>query len=262
MIKGADERLRPVRPNAGIRAAYFRKIDALVREMSDSYHWWLRAKYRASPPAMARDTAASDLEAELDRLAERWRNRFDAAAPELAAWFAARTGRRADDALRAILRRAGFTVRFRTTKAMRDILDATIAENVGLIKSIPQEYHTQVQSMVMQSVKAGRDLGHLSDELQKRYGITKRRAAFIALDQNNKSTSATMVARQTSVGIDEGIWMHSHAGKEPRPSHVAQNGNKFDLRKGWRDPATNKIIWPGTEPNCRCTWRPVVKGFD
>lgn len=259
--------LRAVRPNAGIRAAYFRKIDALIRQMSASYEWWLRAKYRANEPAMmslAADSAASNLDDELDRLRQQWLSQFDAAAPALAAWFAARTARRADDALRGILRDAGMTVRFQMNKAMKDALDATIGENVGLIRSIPQQYHTQVQSMVMQSVKAGRDLGFLAAELQKRYGITARRAAFISLDQNNKSTSAMMAARQTSMGIEEGIWIHSHAGKEPRPTHLANDGKKFNLKEGWfdPDPKVQRKIWPGELIRCRCVWRPVLKGFN
>lgn len=77
----------------------------------------------------------------------------------------------------------------------------------------------------MQSVGRGRDLKTLTDELEKRYGITRRRAALIARDQNNKATSVMQSARQRSVGITEGIWRHSRAGKTWRPSHVKANGN-------------------------------------
>ena len=88
-------------------------------------------------------------------------------------------------------------------------------ENVSLIKSIASQFHTQVEGMVMRSVTEGRDLSALTKDLQKRFGVTKDRAAFIALDQNNKATSAIQRERQTALGIEEGIWMHSHAGKVP-----------------------------------------------
>ncbi len=99
------------------------------------------------------------------------------------------------------------------TAPMNNALQATIAENVGLIRSIPEKYFTEVEGLVMRSVARGRDLSYLTDELQKRYGITRRRAALIAHDQNNKATSVMQAARQQSLGITQGVWKHSHAGK-------------------------------------------------
>jgi hypothetical protein len=37
---------------------------------------------------------------------------------------------------------AGFTVEFKMTSQMNNALQATIAENVGLIRSIPEKYFT------------------------------------------------------------------------------------------------------------------------
>lgn len=256
--------LRAVWPNAGIRAAYARKLRMLVDEMSNSYRHWLRSTYRANPPRMAMDaTPARELERELTRLGARWERRFAEAAPKLAQWFATTAAKRSDAALLKILRDAGFSVRFKESAVVRDMLAATVAENVGLIKSIPQQYHTQVQTMVMQSVKAGRDLEQLTKDLYARHNVTWDRAKFIALDQNNKATSAMMAARQTALGIEEGIWLHSHAGKEPRPTHVDNDGKRFSIREGWfdPDPRVRRRIWPGTLINCRCAWKPVVKGF-
>jgi hypothetical protein len=65
-------------------------------------------------------------------------------------------------------------------------------------------------------------------------------------------------ARQLSLGIEEGVWLHSRAGKHPRETHVAQSGKPFNLREGWYDPAAGKHVLPGELPNCRCSWRPIV----
>lgn len=43
----------------------------------------------------------------------------------------------------------GFSINFRLTRQMNDILQATIAENVGLIKSIHTAYFNQVQEIVI-----------------------------------------------------------------------------------------------------------------
>lgn len=259
--------LRPIHANAGIRAAYRKRLLALTDEMLASYRHWIEAAYKRTPPAIAQDAKRSQLssremERELFRLGRQWRRRFDDAAPKLGEWFATETRKRSDAGLKKILKDGGWSVEFQMSKAMRDVTAATIAENVSLIKSIPEQFHTQVEGMVMRSVTAGRDLSQLSKELTQRFGVTRRRAEFIAIDQSNKATSSLSRARQLERGLEEGIWMHSHAGKKPRPTHVKQNGKRFSIKDGWPDPALGgKRIWPGTEPRCRCTWKVVLKGF-
>jgi len=161
----------------------------------------------------------------------------------------------------AILKKAGFTVKFKMKPAMRDIMRATVGQQVSLIKSIPSQYFTNIEGMVMRSVQTGRDLGQLTKDLQEQFGVTHRRAAFIARDQNNKATASMTRARQDELEITEAIWVHSGAGKHPRPTHVAMNGKKYDVNKGMWDPAVKRWIFPGEEINCRCFCRSVIPGF-
>lgn len=299
-----DKTLRPVFPNAGIRAAYRKKLLALIDEMTASYEHWISAAYRAVPPAAGIDIgmdgilwlgfsldvegghdaeypaqaqdesyrkkrkrrealASKELEKELKRLGKHWENRFDDAALRMAGWFAKATHNRSSAALKHILRKGGWTVEFKMTQPVRDVLNATVAENVSLIKSIPSQFHTQVEGMVMRSVAAGRDLAPLTRELQKQFGVTRRRAEFIARDQNNKATSQITRARYVDMGIEEAIWLHSGGGKKKRPTHVANSGKKFDVAQGWfdPDPKVRAYIQPGYLVNCRCVCKPVVKGF-
>lgn len=261
---GKEIILRPIHPNAGIEAEYRRKLLKLVDEMGRSLSFWLQAAYRANPPALATDeTPAVALRSALRRLTRQWQKNFDEAADDLAKWFAQSSSRRSDAALRSILKKGGFSVEFKLTAPVRDVLQATIAENVSLIRSIPAHYLTQVEGAVMRSVTAGRDLAALSKELQEQFGVTRRRAAFISRDQNNKSTAAITRARQVDLGITEAVWVHSGGGRHPRPTHVKAGRDRvhFDVKKGWYDSAIKKWIWPGTEPNCRCVSRSVVKGF-
>jgi uncharacterized protein with gpF-like domain len=117
--------------------------------------------------------------------------------------------------------------------------------------------------MVMRSVQTGRDLGRLAKDLQKQFGVTKRRAALIARDQNNKATASMTRVRQVQLGITEAIWVHSGAGKHPRPTHVkaGRDSVRYDVSKGWFDPDAKQWIWPGILVNCRCVSKPVIKGF-
>jgi SPP1 gp7 family putative phage head morphogenesis protein len=230
--------------------------------MDKSVQWWLRAAYRANEPVMAQDrTPADELRDTIRKLARRWQKNFDEAAPELAQYFSRAVAERSSATLKAILKTAGFTVKFKITPAMRDIMSATVGQQVSLIKSIPSQYFTNIEGIVMRSVQTGRDLAQLTNDLQEQFGVTRRRAAFIARDQNNKATASMTRARQDELGITQAIRVHSGAGKHPRPTHVAMNGTKYDVSKGMRDPAVKRWIFPGEEINCRCISKSIIPGL-
>jgi SPP1 gp7 family putative phage head morphogenesis protein len=264
-IKRVDKtkRLQPLRPNVGLKIAYQKKIDRLIDEMQASVSWHLKAAYRANPPILAMDDIlpANALKRAIALLKKRWLRRFDWAAPKLADYFALAVHKRTDKALASILRKGGFSVKFQQTQAMKDVVAATTAENVALIKSIPQKYLADVEVHVMQSISAGRDLGTLAKHLEKTYGITKRRAALISRDQNSKATSSMQRVRHLELGITKATWRHSSAGRQPRPTHVAMNGKTYDIAKGMWDSAINDWTQPGVQINCRCISVPIVPGF-
>lgn len=232
--------------------------------MQDSLVYWLSAQYKAA--GLAQDAAdgggnpAILMRGALRKQSRRWQKVFDELANSWAKRLADKVLQQSDSTLERGIKGEGFAVKFTMTESMREAYQAVIGENVGLIKSIASEHLTQVEGLVMRSVARGRDLGSLTKELQVRYGVTKRRAALIARDQNNKATSTLTAARQKTLGITEAIWKHSHAGKVPRPSHLTANGKTFQLDKGLY--LDGKWVMPGEEINCRCTWQPVIPGFD
>lgn len=262
--KGKPIILRAVRPNAGIAAAYAKRLETLVDDMHASVNYWIKAAYRKNPPAMAMDeSAATTLRRAVRAMVKRWQSRFDDAARDLASYFATEVSQRSDATLRKILKDGGFSVEFKMSPAQREILQATVEQNVGLIKSIPQQYLGQVEGIVMRSVQTGRDLEQLTNDLQKQFGVTKRRAVFIAHHQNGMATGALTRARYTELGIDESIWCHSHAGKRPRKSHVKAGKDRVRYKnaEGWYDPDVGRNIVPGELYWCRCFAKPVIEGF-
>lgn len=255
--------LRPIHPSAAIQARYSKQLQSLIKEMSASVEHWIKATYRRHLPSIAQDDAADDLRKSMEDLKDQWFAKFDLLAKNLAAYFATATAERSTTTLKRYLREGGFTVKFQMTPAMQDIVDATVHQNVALIKSIPQQYLEQVEGIVMRGVQTGRDMGYITEELQKRYGITKRRAAFIARDQTEKATAAFNRARQLEVGISEAVWVHSGGGKHPRPSHKKAGREKvvFSVADGWLDPEVGHKIQPGELINCRCVSRSILPGF-
>lgn len=252
---------RAVHPNKGVEAAYRRALNALVEEMANSFRYWLEAAYKANPPRMqiAADALPSrELSKKIGELAKRWIKRFDDMAEKIAAKFAGAGQKATDSALQSAFKDAGWTVKFQITPPMRDAMNATIAENVSLIKSIPRQYATEVEGIVMRGFTRGRDLKDISDDLQKRYGVTKRRAALIARDQSNKLTATVTQARRVELGLFEAEWVHSGGGKEPRHSHVKAGAEKkrFDIRKGCY--IDGEYILPGQLVNCRCSSKSIL----
>ena len=264
--KPKDIVLAPVHPNLGVEAAYRKRLLRWVDEMAKSINWFIRATYRANEPAtVAMDADSADiLRRKMEELSDRWRKRFDEGAEELAAYFAKASGDRTDAAFKAALKRAGFTIEFRPTRAQRDVMKSTVDANVDLIKSIPAQYLDQVKGSVFRAVQMGGDLGTLTKELQEHHGVTRRRASFIARDQNNKATAALKRARQIELGIDEEEFRHSGGGKHPRPSHVKAGRDRvrYPVKTGWYDPDAKVYCWPGTLPGCRCVGRPIIKALE
>lgn len=213
---------------------------------------------RAARRFLGQMLPADELQEVMADLSAEWTERFDAAAEDISKLFARGASKRAEAQMRSALRDAGFTVRMRPTPGQINALRASIHENVGLIKSIPQQYLKNVEGAVMRSVVKGRDLSGLTEYLVRQRGVTRRRAAFIARDQNNKATSDFVEQRRSDLGIEEAIWLHSHGGKKPRPTHVAMDGKRYKIAEGMYDSAIGKNTWPGREPNCRCVSRAVI----
>lgn len=249
--------VRPIHANRSIERRYKLKLRQLIDEMAASVEYWLRAEYRKAPPRMAQDATPSQQIAKTMReLAERWIAKFDDYAPRIAEAYLTSMFKASDSAFRMALKDAGWAVEFKMTPTVRDAFQASLAENVGLIKSIPEQYLTQVEGAVMRSYSAGRDLEMMVKDLRELYPKAAHRAELIARDQSNKANATINRARQMELGITEAIWMHSHAGKTPRPSHVAANGKRYKIAEGCY--IDGEYILPGQEINCRCTSRAVL----
>lgn len=251
--------LRPIMPNAGVEAAYRKQLDKLVEEMQNSITYWLRVKYRSLESEIAFDAApVPELEKALNKITRRWRKNFYDRAGEMALRFAWETQKHTDVSFKSALKQNGLTFEFKPTDAMKTALQASVSENVSLIKSIADQNLNEVNQIVMRSVQTGGAWGGVQEQLQERYGITRRRANLIVRDQASKATSAFNRQRQIDMGLFKSQWMHSAGGKYPRPSHVKAGRDKliYDVREGAL--LDGKRTWPGHDINCRCCGRTVL----
>lgn len=280
---GKAKLLPAVHPNVGIQVRYEQQLDKLLARMHQSLTYWLRQQYRVNSvrmpdddfaaavfrPSMAEDASpAVEFIWELRRIGRRWQARFNQMATQLGEWFSRTAFERTDAAMKQILKDAGWTVQFRMTPAVRDVLRATIHEQVNLIRSIGQAHLTTVTGMVLRSVQAGHDMFALTNELERVYGVSRKRAALIARDQNRKAVATLTRLRQQELGITRAVWVHSGAGKEPRPHHVAfaagkDGGPIYNVAEGapLADNPKGGMTFPGWEINCRCISRSIIPGL-
>lgn len=245
---------------SALAVEYKNRLDKLVDEMNDAILAWAKEDYKSIE--IAQDASPVEfINNTLNDLREKWQKKFDDVSKKFARMLADRILKHSDVALSSKFRSLGLVVDFQMTDRMKIALESVVDENVGLIRSIPSQYFDQIESLVMTSIGRGRDTAWLTEQLKNRFGATKKRAAFIARDQNNKATSIIQSARQRDIGIKEGMWRHSGAGKNPRKSHqkAGRDRVKFDLLRGAY--IDGEYILPGEKPNCSCTWSAVIPGF-
>jgi SPP1 gp7 family putative phage head morphogenesis protein len=259
--------LRPVRPPIAIQKEYHKKLKAFIREMDKSLFWWLRASYRQVDKDViqtAQDGAMGDLVKELRRLEREWVKKSNTFATETAKWFSGKIqGYTAitiqNEMKKRDLVKLGFNLQFKYHSAKeRAMFKSIVTQNVNLIKSIASEHLTRVTGVVLRGIESGHDLGRMTEEMEKSFGVTERRAAIIARDQTNKATQNLSRQRLMDYGVTKGKWQHSSAGNTYRESHVEMDGEIYDLDEGCYDPDYGDYIQPAELVNCHCFCVPVI----
>ncbi|WP_099115478.1 phage minor head protein [Xenorhabdus miraniensis] len=213
---------------------------------------------------MAMDASfASQTRIWLNKLKRRWDSIFNRKAAEMAGKFTSQVDmsaqRSLDDSLKQLS--GGITIKTPAMpEALKEKMIAATAENVSLIKSIPQQFHSRIEGAALRSVsQTGSGSKTLLDEIRDIGGVTEERAKFIAVDQTRKITTAANSARMKSSGIRKAVWHHSGGSAEPRELHLELDGEIFDLDN---PPVINKKTGrrglPGEEPGCKCFMTPVI----
>ena len=252
-------------PNAAAEERYYYRIRRLIIEMNREVYAEIEKLYRqpVAQEYFAQDaTMSAQAKQLMEALAYKFQRIFNIASIPLATTMAAEQSKASATTLQASLKElsAGLTLKTDIlTGELKDILQATIAENVSLIKSIPSEYFTDIKGAVYRSITTGNGLQDLVPFLQKHEGVTLRRARTIARDQTNKAFTNINTARMEKIGIKQYEWLHSAGGQKPRKLHVRYSGRIFDIANPpVIDEKTGQRGKPGDLVNCRCRMVPVL----
>lgn len=144
---------------------------------------------------------------------------------------------------------------------VRGLLEDFHAENVELIRSIPQQSLAQVREVLADGIRKGKPIEALSSDIEERFNVAKSRATLIARDQTTKLASQLNGARQQAMGVTAYTWriVNSPVGdSRVRDDHRALDGSVHR----WNSPPvvdldTGRTAHPGEDINCRCTAEPV-----
>lgn len=140
---------------------------------------------------------------------------------------------------------------FQTEPWLADRLKQWEADNIKLIRSIPQQALDRMHGKIVAAVRAGRPVKEMRDFIRQEYGVTARRADLIANDQIGKLNGQLTKERQEGIGVNSYRWRGALDERE-RDEHVAREGQVFT----WEKPPHDGH--PGEPIRCRCTAEPIL----
>ena len=203
----------------------------------------------------------------VERALDNAKNEYERAANRLAQVF---VGKISDDnkakIQRVLTNALGVDVTFLDNKAIKQRIELAVADNVRLIKSIPEKHFTKVQQAVFDNYRGVKfKEGSLRNRLMAIGRITDQQAKFLARDQAAKFATSLNAARQEDAGIEGYIWRNqgdervvgNPSGKYPKGNaahmdHWKREGKVFK----WDDPPPDGH--PGQAIGCRCFAEPIV----
>lgn len=253
---------RQGQPNA-IRLAYFRAIldvlaqaKRLVEHAGPILRAALERAVASRSDGIRLDMGEDDPSEVIDRLSfEFFREFTNARLAEIARVFAGRTS---DFQREQIARQFKNALGIDIVKAepwLLPLIESFTADNVALIKSIPQKYFTDVEKTVVHAMREGLRWEEVAKDLDDRFEVAEGHAKLVARDQVGKFLGETNEARQADLGIESFIW-RTVRDNRVRDSHAELEGEEFR----WNDPpiVDGEPTIPSQAVNCRCEAEPVL----
>lgn len=266
-----------LRPAVDIQQEYATPILTLVRKMGDEVKREVRRLFSESSfHAMDDDkgggdgygNVASQARIAVNGLIDKYEPLFRRMAKRATKRMVNRTVKNSGVTLGMSLKEMSKDVSLSTDfidERIREIVNASTAEAVSLIKLIPQKYLSEVQGAVSRSIASGTGLQELIPFLNEKYDQNIRHARNVAMDQTRKVYSNVNAARMQALGVKKFEWVHTGGSQHPRKDHQELSGKVFSLD----DLPVIGVMYgnevrgkPGDLPYCRCTMRPIVSFED
>jgi SPP1 gp7 family putative phage head morphogenesis protein len=252
--KKGTKRARPVKAPKTAEVKYRRELNALTKKLRIDVNTQIVPLLRQLEPEYVNDAYAKTLEEAFDNLRKAYVD-INEKARIVSNSFVDRTNTANKTRFYAAMEDAvGVNLQsIVQDEGLDDILTAVTRENVGLIRSIPEEYFKKIETLVFSNTTQGTKAGSMIKQIQKIGKTTTQRAKLIARDQSSKLNSALSQQRQQNLGVEEYVWRTS-GDERVRHSHKSKNGKVFRWDKPPKDTGH-----PGQDIQCRCVAQPIIK---
>lgn len=138
------------------------------------------------------------------------------------------------------------------------VMQKLLADQVGLIKSLPLNAAQRVQDLATRAVIEGGRADELSGLIMAIGGVTKSRANTIARTEISRATTLFTQSRAEALGSDGYIWRDS-GDSDVRHRHAELNGQYVPWDKPpVVDKKSGRRAHAGCDINCRCYPEPVI----
>lgn len=244
---------RGVKPNRSQEAKYNRELQSLIRAINDDIRQSLTEPLRRLEPEYVADSYAEQLNNIILNLSTRWRNITQVSKIIAAEMVNGINAENKQAFYKAMQKATGISFNgMISEEGLEPMLQAKIAENVGLIQSIPDEYFKKLVTIVNEGTTQGKPAKSMIKSIMQLGHSTSKRARLIARDQTQKVNAAVNEGRQKAMGIKEYIWRTSE-DERVRETHKSKSGKRFK----WSDPPED-TGHPGQDIQCRCVPEPVI----
>jgi SPP1 gp7 family putative phage head morphogenesis protein len=142
-------------------------------------------------------------------------------------------------------------------EGLKPQVNALMLETANWSKKLRDDTLEHFTANTLRSMALGKPLSEIIDEFDTEVSKRKNHARFIARNQVANFNGLTTKIRHQKLGITEGIWVTSK-DERVRKCHKVRNGKRFKLSQGLYSSCDRKQLFPGTDYQCRCTYRAIV----
>jgi SPP1 gp7 family putative phage head morphogenesis protein len=147
---------------------------------------------------------------------------------------------------------------FDSAMGLAEHLEVFVADNVALVKSLAFGQLDDLKGIVMRGARQGLHHTAVADQIEARFGVTKRRAALIATDQVGKLNGELNSLRQQSIGVRRYRWSGSQDERVRHGHRVLEGTIQEWTKPPVVDQRTGERGHPGEPIRCRCSPIPII----
>ena len=140
-------------------------------------------------------------------------------------------------------------------------IQALILETAQWAKKLRDETLESFTASTLRGMTLGNSLETIMSEFKTVTSTKKNAAKFVARNQVASFNGLVTKIRHQKIGIEEGIWVTSH-DERVRKCHKMRDGKQFKLSEGLYSSCDGKTLLPGTDYQCRCTYKAIIPDFE